>query len=1063
MTTQFRINTSTTGDQFTTQAEDLGSLNIFRPGLTRAIATDQNGNFVVVWTSEAGNDNLRDVFLQRFDAAGNPIGVETRINTTTLNDQHYATVAMSKTTGKFVVTWMSQGQDDGSSGIYSQLYNADGTKLGGEFRVNSTTTNEQVNPSVAMNANGDFVVTWTSFQQDGSGSGVYAQTYSATGSPTGSEFRVNTSTLGNQENSVVAMDTNGSFIVAWVSNDGSGSGVFAQRYAVNATTGQLQPQGSEFRINEYTTNNQFEPSIAVDNTGKFIVTWTSIGQQGSGGEIYGRIYGTDGVAKTPEFKINSNTQNEQRYSTVSTDAGGNFVVTWGSFQSNNWEIYGQQFNAAGLRRGTAFRVNAATTTDQAGIQRFSSVAMKPNGEFVTIWTSETPIEPNGDGSGFGVFGKQFAAFVNVPPQVQGTIPNQTIAEDNISTFTFSNTLFTDANRDPLTFAISVNGVAVPNTPNSWISLNPATRTFTFNPDDPQVGQSTITLTATDTSGGSASTSFLLTVTPVNDAPEAKAINITGLEDTAITIDAPANVTDVDSPPPFTIAIAATPTNGTVQVAADGKIIYTPKPDFFGTDTFTYTASDGEAVSTPATVTVTVENVNDPPTTKADAVTTAVGTPITIDVLANDFDKDDVADVSTIDPATLTVSANPVNGSVTIVNGKALYTPNAGFLGSDSFQYTVKDKQGAISAPATVTVKVSDRPIAAADTATVAEDSTVTINILANDTDQDSEINPASVAIASPTQNGALTINPDGTVTYTPEANFFGTDSFTYTVKDNNGITSLPGTVTITVTPVNDVPVANPDTAVTTAGIPVIIPVLANDTDVDGSLAPDSIVVVTPPNNGQFTINPVDGTITYIPNLSFSGTDTFTYTVSDNAGGISQPATVTITVNALIPIGGLIAGSTEPVANSLFNKTAEVQINDIRGSRRPDVLIGGEGSDRLTGGAGTDTLVGGQGADFFVLNSTQRSDRDIIRGFKPTEDVIQISQSGFALQSQLGDLSPEQFAFGNQAGDEGDRFIYKPNTGALFYDADGLGDIAKVRIATLSNQAALNHTHIEIIA
>lgn len=1056
MTTQFRINSSTIGDQFTTQAEDLGSLNIFRPGLTRAIATDQNGNFVVVWTSETGNSSQRDVFLQRYNAAGNPIGVETRINTSTLNDQHYATIAMSKTTGKFVITWMSQGQDGSSTGIYSQLYHPDGTKLGGEFRVNGTTTNEQVNPSVAMNAAGDFVITWTSFQQDGSGSGVFAQAYSATGSPKGSEFQVNTTTLGNQDNSVVALDAKGNFIIAWVSNDGSGSGVFAQRYAINATTGQLQAQGGEFRINEFTTNNQFEPSIAVDDAGNFIVTWTSIGQQGSGGEIYGRIYGANGVAKTTEFKVNSNTQNEQRYSTVSTDAKGNFVVTWGSFQSNNWEIYGQQFNAAGLRRGTAFRVNAATTTDQAGIQRFSSVAMKPNGEFVTIWTSETPISPNGDGSGLGVFGKQFAAFVNVPPQVQGNIPNQTIVEDAVTTYTFSNTLFTDGNRDPLTFSISVNGVAVPNDPNSWISLNPATRTFTFNPDDPQVGQSTITLTATDTSGGSISTSFQLNVTPVNDAPIAKAIAITGLEDTAITVDAPANVTDADSAPPFTIAIATNPTNGTVQVAADGKIVYTPNPNFFGSDSFTYTASDGNLVSVPATVTVTVENVNDPPTTQADAAITAVAVPITIDVLANDLDKDDTTNVSSINPATLAVSANPTNGSVAVVNGKVLYTPNAGFLGNDSFQYTVKDTQGATSTPATVTVKVSDRPIATPDVVTVAEDGVVTINVLANDTDQDSVINPASVAIASPTTNGTLTVNPNGEVTYTPKANFFGTDSFTYTVKDSNGMTSLPGTVTITVTSVNDVPVANPDTVVTTAGIPVIISVLANDTDVDGSLAPDSIAVVTPPSNGQFSINPVDGTITYIPSLSFSGTDTLTYTVKDNAGDVSQPASVTVTVNALVPIV-----ETEPT-DSLSNVAAELQVNNIQGSRRPDLLMGGEGSDRLTGGAGIDTLVGGQGADLFVLNSTQRSDRDIIRGFKPTEDIIQISQSGFAMQSQLGGLSSEQFSLGNQALDESDRIFYNPNTGALFYDADGSGELAQVRIATLKNQAALNYTHIEIV-
>src|SRR5262249_34562695 len=137
--------------------------------------------------------------------------------------------------GNYVVAWHSQDQDGSQFGIYAQRYNATGAPLGGEFRVNTYTINNQILPEVAMDAAGDFVVAWESYGQDGEGisySNVYAQRYDAAGTAVGVEFRVNTFTTNSQANPAVAMDAVGNFVIAWQSlgQDGSQFGIYAQRY-----------------------------------------------------------------------------------------------------------------------------------------------------------------------------------------------------------------------------------------------------------------------------------------------------------------------------------------------------------------------------------------------------------------------------------------------------------------------------------------------------------------------------------------------------------------------------------------------------------------------------------------------------------------------------------------------------------------------------------------------------------------------------------------------------------------------------------------------------------------
>jgi hypothetical protein len=207
------------------------------------VASDSSGNFVVVWTSSGGYYLPRDVFGQRFDSSGAPLGPEFRVNTYTADNQERPHVA-SDSSGNFVVVWQSYKQDGWFHGVFGQRYASTGEPLGPEFRVNSFTTNSQNYPAVTSDAFGNFVVVWESDYQDGSYSGVFGQRYDSHGNPVGGEFQVNTHTTFWQGQPSVASDASGNFVVAWSSytQDGSGFGVFGQRFSA-ACEASVQVKG----------------------------------------------------------------------------------------------------------------------------------------------------------------------------------------------------------------------------------------------------------------------------------------------------------------------------------------------------------------------------------------------------------------------------------------------------------------------------------------------------------------------------------------------------------------------------------------------------------------------------------------------------------------------------------------------------------------------------------------------------------------------------------------------------------------------------------------------------
>lgn len=373
-----------------------------------AVASNANGDYVLVWVDYALDGYYGDIRAQRFDRFGQKQGNEFYVNSYQTGVQITPDVAMDDF-GNFVITWAGQGIGADKvvedSGIFARVYNSTGVALGDQFRVNNYRIGKQITPAVAMNSTGNFIVTWSGQGSTSELSGVYGHLFDALGQSKSSDFQINTYTDGGQTTPDVAADANGNFVVVWTSNgkiqDGSSSGVYGRRYNAAGTA-----LSSEFRVNNYTTNSQFDPAVAMDADGDFVVAYTSLLQDGSGYGVYARRYNKAGTAVDNEVIVNQTTANSQMEPAVAMDDSGKYIVSWTTYGQDNYDklgyqdsipedkgIYARIFNADGTSYkydlngdGTAeamgeFRVNATTTGDQT----FSAVTMDADGDLVVAW------------------------------------------------------------------------------------------------------------------------------------------------------------------------------------------------------------------------------------------------------------------------------------------------------------------------------------------------------------------------------------------------------------------------------------------------------------------------------------------------------------------------------------------------------------------------------------------------------------------------------------------------------------------------------------------------------
>ncbi len=419
--------------------------------------------------------------------------------------------------------------------------------------------------------------------------------------------------------------------------------------------------------------------------------------------------------------------------------------------------------------------------------------------------------------------------------------------------------------------------------------------FTYAPNGGFAGTDTFTYHVESAAGTSPPALVTISVVP-NLPPVALPDTATTTVDTPVSVDILANDSDTDGTlDPASVSVVAAPGHGTTGVdSLSGAIIYTPQTSFVGVDSLTYTvADDGGAVSNVARVTITVVDLR--PVAVADTFATSEDSTLIVaapGVLANDMSP-------TGDPLSAVAVQLPAHGDLALAaDGGFTYAPAADYFGTDAFTYLAESAAG-VSDTTLVTLTiaaVNDAPIAVDDTATVATDSTVVVAVLANDSDPDGMLVPASVTVVTPPLHGTPLVDPvAGTVTYTPLAGFAGVDSLFYMVADDGGAVSNVARVTITVVDLR--PVAVADTFATSEDSTLIVAapgVLANDMSPTGD--PLSAVAVQLPAHGDLALA-ADGGFTYAPAADYFGTDAFTY-LAESAAGVSDTTLVTLTIAAV---------------------------------------------------------------------------------------------------------------------------------------------------------------------
>ena len=398
----------------------------------------------------------------------------------------------------------------------------------------------------------------------------------------------------------------------------------------------------------------------------------------------------------------------------------------------------------------------------------------------------------------------------------------------------------------------------------------------------------IGLKVTDSEGASDSEFGTVVVKAADDPscnqpPVAENDAVVTSEDVAVSGNVTANDSDDKGVANSTVSLVSGPSNGSLTLSANGSFTYTPAAEYSGTDTFVYKLTDAQGLSDTATVSITVNAVNDAPVANPDAKTTPEDTAVSGQVTSSDVDGA---------APTYTVATGASNGSVVMAaDGSYTYTPNANYNGPDSFTYTVDDYRGGTDTETvSITVTpVNDAPVANPDAKTTPEDTAVSGTVTSSDIDGGAP----SYAVATGASNGSVTMDANGNYTYTPNANYNGPDSFTYTVSDGEGGSDTE-TVSITVTPVNDPPVAGDDSFTTNEDTNLMGSVAGNDSDVDMNVL--TFTLLAGPAHGTVAMAP-NGTFVYDPAANYFGPDSFTYTVSDGQGG-SDTATVSITVTSV---------------------------------------------------------------------------------------------------------------------------------------------------------------------
>ncbi|MCZ2342316.1 MAG: cadherin-like domain-containing protein [Bacteroidales bacterium] len=865
------------------------------PGRALAVAAD--GRYVVTWSGGGSADADGGIYVRVFDPSGVPLTDDILVNQTTLGLQLFPSVAVSAT-GNFVVTWETPNQDGSGYGIYARRFDRNGVPLAGEFLVNESTSGDQLNPTATMDDDGDFVITWNS------GSSVYFRRYDLQAQAIGGETLV-TATADDQYTASVAMDAIGNFVVAWVDmeQDANGNGISFRRYGSNGT-----PLSGPIVANSYTTGNQHSPSVSRDAAGRFVIAWAGAGSGDLDG-IFFRRFDENGQPLSGATRANTTTVNAQIAPTVSLDRDGDFIVAWsGNGSGDSTGVYYQRYDSGGTPQNiTDTQANVYTTSNQYA----PTVRMGSQGDFVLVWDSVGQ-----DGFGEGVVARVFS--VSTPPSATPAIPPVVVDEDSPPVVIPLANYFVDQQTTPstdLTYQIvaSTNpgliGVPV---------IDPVTKelTLSFAPD--ASGFATLTIRATDADGLFVDTLLDVTVNPVNDAP-------------VLTIPAGPFSTDEDTPLSVMgvsvadsdlgsgrIQITVTANQGTVSLASIAGLVFDTGT---GTDdsvvTFRGLLTDVNAALATITYTPT-------PNFPGSALMGLGG----FTLAANDLGNTGSGGPQDAVPQTVDITVNAINDAP--VNHVPLQLATSINIPLAITSVSVSDVDAG-TADIVVTLSVGTGTLTLSDTI---PGGVVSGQMTGNGT--------SSVTITAPQAAINATLTVSGGLTYTPPNGYSGTTTFTILTDDqgntgNGGPLTDSDTIDLVVTdqnlpPSNTLPATfttDEDTPLVLSGISVADPdagtgnikvtfTVTNGTD--GTLTVNT-AVMGGVSSGQVTTNgtnmvvitaplaAINATLadaaglTFTPSADFHGNVTLTMTTDDQGhtgpgGPLSDTDMSTITVNAV---------------------------------------------------------------------------------------------------------------------------------------------------------------------
>ncbi|MBX9458386.1 MAG: tandem-95 repeat protein [Rhizobium sp.] len=955
--TETLVNTFTGGNQTltlsaATDADTIAANDYYHT--LRPVVALPDGGWVVLWRSDSQDGDLGGTYVQAFNADGSKRGSETAVSSVAAGDQVRPRIAVLDD-GGWVVTWMANQPGGNVNDIYQQAFNANGTKQGTEVRVNTQIVNRQENPQVTALDDGGWVVTWQSYTQDGADYGVYQQVYNENGSPRGTEHRVNTTTTNSQAIPHTTALNNGGWVVTWQSytQDGSGGSVYMQAYKPDGT-----PDGGETQVNTYTLGDQHNPIITALPDGKWVITWWSVGQDGSAEGTYQRVFGTDAApSNTPPT------------------AGTPQAFTTNEDTKVSGTIVGQDLDGDGL---------VYTLVSGAGPTK-GTLTLNPNGSF-----EYTPaLNSNGsdsftvsisDGKG-GTTTKTInltVTPVNDAPTA-GTAQSFTALEDNKINGTV---VGQDVDGDILTYAINTGPTK------GALTLN-ANGSFEYTPTANSNGADSFVVTISDGKNGTTTKTINLTITPVNDAPTTGNVqSFTVVEDGSV------NGTivgqDVESSN-LNYGIQSGPANGTLILNLNGNFTYTPAADYTGPDSFAVTITDPNGASVVKTITINVTPDSDGASISGDTGAALTETNAILTATGQLTITDPDAGEAAFQPATIDGTYGDLvigaDGKWTYTTSDALDSLAAGAVATD--KVTVSSVDGTQQEITITITGTNDAAIIGGKTSAQLTETNAALSTSGALTISDIDSPATFQATSYAGKYGDLVLSAGGNWTYTMDGphNEFAAGM---TYADDIEVLATDGTtqvVSIAILgtaestgpgpgpgpdpdpdPVNTAPVlslANEDLSAESGAAILLTIGDGHFTDAEGTDLNYTITVNGGAAPAWMTFDTATGVFSGTPTTTDAGLYTIVVTASDGALSANDEFELTVT---------------NPVAPP-----------DPVGTKGKDKLVGNGFDNIMDGKRGNDKLTGEDGADTFVFGN--KYGRDVIKDFDPLEvDIIDLSRA-----------------------------------------------------------------------